>query len=582
VQYANQLYYFTGLWPNTGHVALDEADILDNLRAIASHETERQAGIGVLTSQTRSKWAVRLIYAVVAGCSFSAGGCLVEATDDRIFLAFGCNLQEAREELCKTEANATALRIIDSALFVLVLDDFVPADINEAAANVLHGTNRLKDDDGTGDDAQIGTCLNRWYDKLQLIVCRDGTSGLIFEHSIIDGHTALRFASDVYAETLIAFAESIVDLIHGPGRVTHVLEAVVERSTRRGSGEMVDVRPRKLVFELSDSLLDAIYYAETALCDEISANDTQVLEFREFGKRLVVGNKISPDAFVQMMILLAYYRLYGKADCMYEPALTKQFFHGRTEAIRGTTPQAVQFCQTFLCKTASRDEKLEALRVATTEHSRLTAESSQGLGVDRHLFALKCIAKRMGMPTPALFESAAWKALGHTVLSTSNCGNPSLRLFGFGPVVPDGFGIGYIIKDHGFSFSVCSKHRQTKRYVDKLRLSLMDLQELLEPISNVSVHHHHPSVGNQNNNQSSTSRPRDDDQLEQNGYGDIYGENHLPAAPAIPAAIGMGRRTVSSGGQYFSRIQERSESVSLLAVTDLGVEVLDSSKKLEI
>jgi Choline/Carnitine o-acyltransferase len=65
VLYLNQVYYFTGLWPNTGHVALDEADILDNLRAIAAHETDRQAGIGVLTSQSRSKWAVRLCCAVV-------------------------------------------------------------------------------------------------------------------------------------------------------------------------------------------------------------------------------------------------------------------------------------------------------------------------------------------------------------------------------------------------------------------------------------------------------------------------------------------------------------------------------------
>jgi carnitine O-acetyltransferase len=465
-------------------------------------------------------------------------------------------------------------------LFVLVLDDFVPADINEAAANVLHGTNRLKD----GGDVQIGTCLNRWYDKLQLIVCRDGTSGLIFEHSIIDGHTALRFASDVYAETLIAFAESIVDLIHGPGLVTHVLDAVVERSTRSGSSsssssniDMVDVRPRKLVFELSDDLLDAVYYAETALCDEISANDTQVLEFREFGKKLVVGNKISPDAFVQMMILLAYYRLYGKADCMYEPALTKQFFHGRTEAIRGTTPQAVQFCQTFCSKTASPDEKLDALRIATTEHSRLTTEAAQGLGVDRHLFALKCIAQRNGMPTPVIFESAAWKALGHTVLSTSNCGNPSLRLFGFGPVVPDGFGVGYIIKDHGFSFSVTSKHRQTKRYVDKLNLSLMDMQELLAPISNVSVHNPSNVRVRINQRLSTTGDSKTlDDPNEPHGYGDIYGENH----PAIPrtndggAANNYGRSS-STGGQYFSRIQERSASVRFLTVNDSAVEVLE-------
>ena len=67
------------------------------------------------------------------------------------------------------------------------------------------------------DVTQVGSCLNRWYDKLQLVVCGDGTRGLVFEHSIIDGHTALRLLqnSDIFAETVINFAESIVDFIHG-------------------------------------------------------------------------------------------------------------------------------------------------------------------------------------------------------------------------------------------------------------------------------------------------------------------------------------------------------------------------------
>ena len=33
-------------------------------------------------------------------------------------------------------------------------------------------------------------------------------------------------------------------------------------------------------------------------------------------------------------------------------------------------------------------------------------------------------------------------------------GNPALRLFGFGPVVSDGFGIGYIIKEEGLQVDI--------------------------------------------------------------------------------------------------------------------------------
>ena len=52
---------------------------------------------------------------------------------------------------------------------------------------------------------------------------------------------------------------------------------------------------------------------------------------------------------------------------------------------------------------------------------------------------------------PSMFTDAGYSVLGTSILSTSNCGNPALRLFGFGPVAADGFGIGYIIKDEGIS-----------------------------------------------------------------------------------------------------------------------------------
>lgn len=136
-----------------------------------------------------------------------------------------------------------------------------------------------------------------------------------------------------------------------------------------------------------------------------------------------------------MTMMVAYYALYGKFVCSYEPVLTKAFYHGRTEAMRGSTPQAKKLCEIWCNPNATKVEKLEALRIATKEHSRLVRECANGKGVDRHLFALKCTAAKHKLPVPAFFKSDAWKKLNHTILSTSNCGNPSLRLFGFGPVV---------------------------------------------------------------------------------------------------------------------------------------------------
>jgi len=82
-------------------------------------------------------------------------------------------------------------------------------------------------------------------------------------------------------------------------------------------------------------------------------------------------------------------------------------------------------------------------------------------------------------PMPALFGDAGWDKINSTVLSTSNCGNPSLRHFGFGPTSGDGFGIGYIIKDESIAICASSKHRQTGRFVHTLETYLLEIRKLL-------------------------------------------------------------------------------------------------------
>ena len=507
VLYRNQFYYFRALWPRNGQglvtVAVSETDIAEILQSIVNDGKKKdwaesiEEAIGVLTTLPRNEWA------------------------------------KARYQLVhSSESNKSALEVIDSALFVLVLDDFHPDSVHDAAANMLHGTHvmkEMKDFDSnangghgyasasmtmtnsahalyTSNDVkasqsglvreyQAGTCCNRWYDKLQIIVCSDGSAGINFEHSAIDGHTALRFASDVYAESVVQFAKSITKSIYTQGcPIPSMIDAKVVRAAvgnESGDTEMaLDTNPKKLDFQLVEKLKDRIFHAESALGDAVNADDTFVLEFTEFGKTFIVANKMSPDSVVQMSIILAYHRLYGDTVCNYEPVLTKRYLHGRTEAMRSTTTQAVEMCKCFANRLASKEEKIKALRESTKNHSRLVKESSEGMGVDRHLYALKCIAEKKGMKIPEFFASDAWRVLNHTVLSTSNCGNPALRLFGFGPVVPDGFGVGYVIKDSRIQYSISSKHRQTKRFAHAVQQTLHEIGEMLGPLQSQSVGYH--------------------------------------------------------------------------------------------
>jgi hypothetical protein len=158
--------------------------------------------------------------------------------------------------------------------------------------------------------------------------------------------------------------------------------------------------------------------------------------------------------------------------------------------------------QTFFSEQSTPAEKVKALRKACQHHVNLTKECSKGLGQDRHLYALYCLLQKEksqppspddkerplspvspppseARPIPALFRDPGWGVLNTSILSTSNCGNPALRLFGFGPVAADGFGLGYIIKEDGLSVCAASKHLQTRRFLDTLQGYLLEMQRML-------------------------------------------------------------------------------------------------------
>jgi carnitine O-acetyltransferase len=432
---------------------MSDREILSNLQGIVADadklpitETGNNA-VGILTTENRKTWA------------------------------------KLRNEL--RTSNAKALAIVESALFIVCLDDSEPADLGELCGNFLCGGYRLE------HGIQVGTCMNRWYDKLQIIVCSNGEAGVNFEHTGVDGHTVLRYAADIYTELVLLYAKSINPST--PSLFKAKLSPFAKGSkTPREADDVeceADTNPKKLPWRLTPNLKAGVRYAETRISDLICQNDSQALEFRGYGANFIKRHGFSPDAFVQMAFQAAYYSLYGRSESTYEPAMTKQFLHGRTEAIRTVTAQSAKFVETFCDEHASAADKMAALREACARHTTLTRECSSGLGQDRHLYAMNslvrrevCRAEEAGEkppPVPAIFTDPGYSTLGSSVLSTSNCGNPALRLFGFGPVHPEGYGIGYIIKDEGISVCMSSKHLQTRRLLKTLQAYLMETRAML-------------------------------------------------------------------------------------------------------
>ncbi|CUA69616.1 carnitine O-acetyltransferase [Rhizoctonia solani] len=458
-----QIYHFDCL-DSKNRPIVTEQDILRNLKAIVAdadqtsvHEAAKSS-VGLLTTENRKIWS---------------------------------QLRQTIHD--SSPSNASSLEVVDEALFVVCLDDAAPEDLGELCGNFLCGTY------GLSGGVQIGTCTNRWYDKLQIIVCANGAAGINFEHTGVDGHTVLRYAADIFTEGLMLLARSInpkAPLMFKAKLSPHAKASKIKPGPDDVEPEPLDPSPKKLEWDLSNTLLTGIRFAETRLSDLICQNDCKALEFTGYGSNFIKTHGFSPDAFVQMAFQAAYFGLYGRTECTYEPAMTKAFLHGRTEAIRTVQPTSVNFTRTYFSE-APVKEKIQALRNACTAHAKLTKECSQGLGQDRHLYALYCLVRRElnstpGSPVsdsgsaksnqvemPAIFTDPGWSLLNTSILSTSNCGNPALRLFGFGPVAAEGFGIGYIIKEDGISVCATSKHLQTRRYLDTLSSYLLDVQQLI-------------------------------------------------------------------------------------------------------
>ncbi|KXX74233.1 putative mitochondrial carnitine O-acetyltransferase [Madurella mycetomatis] len=520
-----QFYWFDVLDDNSDLI-MTEKDIAINLQTIIDDAAQTpiqdaaKGALGILSTENRKVWS---------------------GLRDVLMREPGSN-------------NADCLSIVDTALFVICLDYTEPATAAALCQNMLCGTSEIE------KGVQIGTCTNRWYDKLQIIVCKNGSAGINFEHTGVDGHTVLRFASDVYTDTILRFARTI------NGKAPTLWASTSPDPSKRDPESFGDVNttPHKLEWDMTPELRIAVRFAETRLADLIEQNEFQCLDFGAYGKNFITSMGFSPDAFVQMAFQAAYYGLYGRVECTYEPAMTKMFLHGRTEAIRTVSDESVNFVQTFWADNPA-EQKIEALRRACERHVKTTRDCSNAQGCDRHLYALFCLWQRTvdeemgyGMSTatssngysspvdgmsdrggavspvvgspeepsaylmdgerrrspppittrergdsttsrssrgsrgldsahgngnghhlPLIFADPGWDKLNTTILSTSNCGNPSLRQFGFGPVSGDGFGIGYIIKDERISICVSSRHRQTRRFVDTLESYLLEIRRIL-------------------------------------------------------------------------------------------------------
>ncbi|XP_041908094.1 carnitine O-acetyltransferase isoform X2 [Corvus kubaryi] len=223
---------------------------------------------------------------------------------------------KAYNNLLKDKTNKESVRAIEKSICTVCLDAPMPRvseDIykSRVAAQMLHGG---------GSRLNSG---NRWFDKtLQFIIAEDGSCGLVYEHAPSEG------------PPIVSLLDHVVEFTKKP-------EEVVKSS-------MVPLpMPKKLRFNITPEIKNDIEKAKQNLNIMVEDLDIKVMVFHQFGKGFPKSEKISPDAFIQLALQLAYFRMYGHACATYESASLRMFRLGRTDTIRSTSVDSLKFVQSM-------------------------------------------------------------------------------------------------------------------------------------------------------------------------------------------------------------------------------------------
>ncbi len=162
--------------------------------------------------------------------------------------------------------------------------------------------------------------------------------------------------------------------------------------------------------------------------------------FQGYGSDYIKKVGYSPDAYVQMAIQLAIYRLFGKQAGTYEATQMRPYLHGRTETTRTVSPASAAFVKSMglrpqndINDESKRNEKLSLLRDAVQSHVEYIKKAGKGKGVDRHFFGMSMLLTDKDTP-PTLFSDPLFIRSKRWRVSTSHLTHPRFENWGFGEV----------------------------------------------------------------------------------------------------------------------------------------------------
>jgi carnitine O-acetyltransferase len=105
--------------------------------------------------------------------------------------------------------------------------------------------------------------------------------------------------------------------------------------------------------------------------------------------------------------------------------------------------------------------------------------ASNGYGVDRHFLGLRLLLKP-GEEKPAIFTDPLFTASCHWNLSTSQVTSEYYDGYGWGEVVPDGYGVAYQVKNTSLMFNLVSQKLNNVHFQTYFHEALNEMRVVFE------------------------------------------------------------------------------------------------------
>ncbi|KAF7879371.1 hypothetical protein EAF04_000567 [Stromatinia cepivora] len=350
------------------------------------------------------------------------------------------NWAKARDKLLEAnERNKVSIRTIEAAAFVVCLDDATPQTPSQRFSQFLFG-------DGS----------NRWYDKsLQFVVCKNGVSASVCEHSVLDGIT--------------------IEVLH-----EFINEAIIEHKSSTNTNEsIVSANPDTLeiLHLVPDPILeDRTQHIRQSLERKTSKYSFTHLEMQSLNHEFLSQKGLPTQSGIQLAIQLANHRFFGHNLSAIETVSLAQFRQGRVEVHHIITPLMAQFLATnkHSINIYSRDLLYEAAK----EHAKSLTRASKGRGFSRHLMAMEWMIEE-GEEMPSFFLDPVYRRMKPERAVTS-CFNTGWLEGGFVYPFPGSILVYFEVKKESISFSIFGNDADAESFRGLLEIAGDQIRNLLE------------------------------------------------------------------------------------------------------